>query len=138
MPAAATLDRFPPGGSGVKAAEAAAALMRNEGKLPEDRILVVDRDLLVYVASGAEPPLQVFHPLHFLCYLPMPETLSALAKPIESKPAFVVIANPPCPCLRGNQPARGRQDPPLPGLLRAWALRKLRYRLAWDFCRLWA
>ena len=82
------------GGNEVKAAEAAAALMLKEGMRPEDRILVVDRDLLVYVTSGAEPPLPVFHPLHFLCYFPMPETQSALAKSMESKPAFAVLAGP--------------------------------------------
>ena len=85
---------FLAGGSEVKAAEAAAALMLKEGLRPEDRILVVDRDLLVYVTSGAEPPLPVFHPLHFLCYFPMPETQSALADSMESKPAFVVLASP--------------------------------------------
>jgi 4-amino-4-deoxy-L-arabinose transferase-like glycosyltransferase len=86
---------FLSGGDEVKAAEASAALMRKEGLRPEDRILVVDRDLLVYVTSGAEPPLGIFHPLHFLCYFPMPETQSALDRSMESKPAFVVIANPP-------------------------------------------
>jgi 4-amino-4-deoxy-L-arabinose transferase-like glycosyltransferase len=83
------------GGSEVRAAEAAAALMRKEGLRPGDRILVVDRDLLVYVTSGTEPPLRVFHPLHFLCYFPSAETQQALTKSLDSKPAFIVMADPP-------------------------------------------
>ncbi len=83
------------GGSEVKAAEAAAALMLRQGKRPEDRILVVDRDLLVYVTSGAEPPLSVFHPLHLLCDFPMKEARSALADSMKTKPPFVILADPP-------------------------------------------
>ncbi len=86
---------FLAGGNNVKAAEAAAALMLREGKRPEDRILVVDRDLLVYVAAGLEPPLPIFHPLHFLCHFPMKGAEAALADSMNSKPAFVVMADPP-------------------------------------------
>jgi hypothetical protein len=86
---------FQDSGGGLKAAEAAAALMLREGKRPEDRILVVDRDLLVYVAAGAEPPLPIFHPLHLLCGFPMKGAETALASSIQSNPAFVVMADPP-------------------------------------------
>ncbi len=86
---------FLTGGGEVSAAEGAAALMQREGKRPEDRILVVDRDLLVYLASDAEPPLSIFHPLQLLCPFPAKGAQSALAQSIESKPVFVVLTDPP-------------------------------------------
>lgn len=86
---------FRDGGGNVRAAEAAADLMRREGKRPDDRILVVDRDLLVYLAAGAEPPLPIFHPLHLLCGFPLKGAEAALATAIQSNPAFVVMADPP-------------------------------------------
>jgi hypothetical protein len=108
------------GRSEVKAAEAAAALIEREGQRPDDRIFVVDRDLLVYVTSGAEPPLAVFHPLHLLCAFPVKETRAAWSESLKSRPAFVVLADPPV-ALQCEQPGR-RQ-----------AIRRL---LAADYCEL--
>jgi 4-amino-4-deoxy-L-arabinose transferase-like glycosyltransferase len=111
---------FLAGGSEVHAAEAAAALMRREGLRPEDRILVVDRDLLVHITSGAEPPHAVFHPLHLLCTFPTREAASALTESMDSKPAFIVMANPPV-SLFCEEP--GRRE-------------AVKARLAKDYCEL--
>jgi 4-amino-4-deoxy-L-arabinose transferase-like glycosyltransferase len=89
----------------VKAAEAAAALIRREGGQPGGRIFVVDRDLLVYVTSGAEPPLPIFHPLQLLCPFPAEGAQSAWAESMKTKPAFVVLADPPV-ALRCEVPGR--------------------------------
>jgi len=99
---------FLTGGSSVKAAEAAAVLMAREGRRAGDRILVVDRDLPVYLAAGIEPPLSIFHPLHLLCDFPLKEAETALADSIGSNPAFVVMADAPVtvPCEnRGRRAA---------------------------------
>ena len=68
--------------------------MRGAGLGSDDRILVADRDLIVYLASGANPPKVVFHPLHLLCGFPLPDTANALADSLKSRPAFIVEANP--------------------------------------------
>ncbi len=83
------------GENSVKAAEAAAVLMQREGKRAGDRILVVDRDLLVYVTAGAEPPSRIFHPQQLLCDFPAQGTGVALADAMNAKPAFVIVAAPP-------------------------------------------
>ncbi len=107
---------FLAGDGSVKSAEAAAALMLREGKRSGDRILVVDRDLPVYVAAGAEPPLSIFHPLHLLCDFPLKGAETALADSMERKPAFVVLADAPVtlPCenpgRRASIEARLAQD----------------------------
>jgi 4-amino-4-deoxy-L-arabinose transferase-like glycosyltransferase len=83
------------GDKSVKAAEAAAALMAKEGARPGERILVVDRDLLVYVDAEAEPPVPIFHPQQLLCNFPAQGAATALSGAIRSRPAFVVVADPP-------------------------------------------
>jgi 4-amino-4-deoxy-L-arabinose transferase-like glycosyltransferase len=83
------------GEGSVKAAEAAAALMAREGKRAEDRVLVVDRDLLVYVAAGAEPAFPIFHPQQLLCGFPAQGAASALSDTMKTSPAFVLVADPP-------------------------------------------
>lgn len=111
---------FLAGGGNVRAAEAAAALMLQEGKGPEERILVVDRDLLVYVAAGIDPPLPIFHPLHLLCDFPIKGAEAALEDSITSKPAFVVLADPPV-AVACEQPSRREA---------------IEARLAQDYCEL--
>ena len=69
----------------VSASDAAAA-MRGAGLKSDDRILVADRDLIVYLASGANPPKVVFHPLHLLCGFPLPDTANALADSLRAAP----------------------------------------------------
>src|SRR5208337_638271 len=59
-----------------------------------DRILVVDRDLGVYLASGANPPNSIFNPMHLLCDFPFKSAGSALANSLESRPAFIVVSDP--------------------------------------------
>jgi len=86
---------FLAGRSSLDAAEAAAALMVKAGKRPEDRILVVDRDILIYVAAGAEPPFPIFHPQQLLCNFPAPGAGAALADAMKNQPAFVIVADPP-------------------------------------------
>ena len=65
-----------------------AAAMRGAGLGDDDRILFADRDLIVYLASGANPPKVVFHPLHLLCGFPLPDTASALAEFAQEPPRF--------------------------------------------------
>ena len=76
------------------AADQAAGAMQAAGLRKQDRILVVDRDLGVYLASGANPPLSIFNPMHLLCDFPFEGAASALANSLESRPAFIVVSDP--------------------------------------------
>jgi 4-amino-4-deoxy-L-arabinose transferase-like glycosyltransferase len=76
------------------AADEAAAVMRSAGLRKGDRILVVDRDLSVYLASGANPAAPIFHPLQLLCDFIFKDAATALADSLKSRPAFVVVADP--------------------------------------------
>jgi 4-amino-4-deoxy-L-arabinose transferase-like glycosyltransferase len=76
------------------AADEAAAVMRSLGLRKGDRILVVDRDLSVYLASGANPAAPIFHPLQLLCDFIFKDAATALADSLKSRPAFVVVADP--------------------------------------------
>ena len=89
-----TAPLFFAGRDNLASANEAAAAMRGAGLGSDDRILVADRDLIVYLASGANPPKVVFHPLHLLCGFPLPDTANALADSLKSRPAFIVEANP--------------------------------------------
>ena len=82
------------GRDNLASANEAAAAMRGAGLTSDDRILVADRDLIVYLASGGNPPEAVFHPLHLLCGFPLPDAVDALADTLKSRPAFIVEANP--------------------------------------------
>jgi hypothetical protein len=82
------------GRDNLASAAAAASAMRAAGLSKEDRILVVDRDLIVYLASGANPPGPVFHPLQFLCRFALPGADSVLKNALSSRPAFIVAAEP--------------------------------------------
>jgi hypothetical protein len=104
----------------LEAAEGAAALMQREGKLPGENIFVADRDLLVYLTSGAEPPLSIFHPLHLLCPFPAKGADTAWSDSMKTRPPFVVLADPPV--------ALGCEDP-----ARRQAIRS---QLARDYCEL--
>ena len=79
------------GRDNLASAGEAAAAMRSAGLAGGDSILVADRDLIVYLAAGANPPARIFHPLHLMCDFPSP---AALADALKSRPAFVVVANP--------------------------------------------
>jgi len=76
------------------AADEAATAMRSAGLRGDDRILVVDRDLSVYLASGANPPTPVFHPLQLLCDFAFEGASTAFADSLQSRPAFIVVADP--------------------------------------------
>ena len=76
------------------AADAAATVMRSVGLRKGDRILVVDRDLSVYLASGANPAGAIFHPLQLLCDFTFKDAATALADSLKSRPPFVVVADP--------------------------------------------
>ena len=89
-----TAPLFFAGRDNLASAHEAAAAMRGAGLKSDDRILVADRDLIVYLASGANPPKVVFHPLHLLCGFPLPDNANALADSLKSRPAFIVEANP--------------------------------------------
>jgi len=86
---------FLAGGSNVKAAEAAALLIARERKSPEDRVLVLDRDVLVYLTAGIEPPLSMFHPVQLLCVFPRQGARTALVSAMNESPAFIVAAGTP-------------------------------------------
>ncbi len=64
------------GRDNLASASEAAAAMRNAGLVSGDRILVADRDLIVYLASGANPPARIFHPLHLMCDFPSSTALA--------------------------------------------------------------
>ncbi len=82
------------GRENLASAEAATAAMRSAGLAKSDRILVADRDLIVYLASGSNPPGRVFHPLQLLCGFAAQRAGEALADSLESRPAFIVVAEP--------------------------------------------
>ena len=72
----------------------AASAMQAAGLRKQDRILVIDRDVYVYLASGANPPASVFFPMHLLCDFAFEGTVSALASSLASRPAFIVESDP--------------------------------------------
>ncbi len=80
------------GRDNLASADEAAAAMRNLGLGNGDRILVADRDLIVYLAAGVNPPARIFHPFHLMCDFP---SSTALGDALQSRPAFIVAANPP-------------------------------------------
>jgi 4-amino-4-deoxy-L-arabinose transferase-like glycosyltransferase len=82
------------GRDNLASANEAAAAMRSAGLSGDDRILVADRDLIIYLAAEANPPTGIFHPLHLLCGFPLPDAANALADSLRSRPAFIVAANP--------------------------------------------
>jgi hypothetical protein len=77
----------------ASAADASAA-MKSAGLAANDRILVADRDLIVYLASGSNPPGRVFHPLQLFCGFAGQGDGAALADSLRSRPAFIVVAEP--------------------------------------------
>ncbi len=89
-----TAPLFFAGRDNLASANEAAGAMRRSGLGSDDRILVADRDLIVYLASGANPPNEVFHPLHLLCGFPLPDAADALRNSLKSSPAFIVVGNP--------------------------------------------
>jgi 4-amino-4-deoxy-L-arabinose transferase-like glycosyltransferase len=89
-----TAPLFFSGRDNLASANKAAAVMQKAGLSGHDRILVADRDLIVYLAAGANPPAEVFHPLHLLCGFPLPGAANALADSLKSRPAFIVAADP--------------------------------------------
>ncbi len=72
----------------------AAGAMQAAGLRKQDRILVIDRDIYVYLASGANPPSSIFFPMHLLCDFPFEGAVSALANALDSRPAFIVESDP--------------------------------------------
>ena len=76
------------------AAEEAATAMRRAGLREGDRILVVDRDLSVYLATGANPPKSIFHPIQLLCDFAAEGAATALEDSLKSRPAFIIVADP--------------------------------------------
>jgi hypothetical protein len=78
----------------LRAAETAAALMREAGLRSDERILIVNRWLAIYLAAGAEPPVEIFHPQHLLCDFPLAGADTALVTAFDRRPAFVLVADP--------------------------------------------
>jgi hypothetical protein len=76
----------------INAAKAAASLIAEAGKRGEDRLLVVDRDMLVYIMASAEPPGAIFHPQHLLCQFPARGASRALAASMDSDPPLLWLA----------------------------------------------
>ena len=81
-------------GDTLAASEAAASAMRGAKLGPQDRIFVADRDVLVYIAAGADPPARIFHPLQMLCDFPLPGAETAMEDSLNRDPAFIVVADP--------------------------------------------
>ena len=79
------------------AADEAATAMRSAGLRSNDRILVADRDLTVYLTSGANPPGPIFHPLQLLCDFAFEGAANAFADSLKSHPAFIVVTDPAYP-----------------------------------------
>jgi hypothetical protein len=77
-----------------QAVQNAAGAIIASGLKPDDRILVVNRGLSVYLATGAEPPTAIFHPQHLLCDFPLATAANPLSDALASAPAFIVVADP--------------------------------------------
>jgi Dolichyl-phosphate-mannose-protein mannosyltransferase len=107
-------------GETLTASEAAASVMRQAGLGPDDRILVADRDLILYVSARADPPGAIFHPLQLLCDFPLPGAETAFADSLNGNPAFIAVADPAFK-LNCERPERRAM---------------LQVRLASDYCRL--
>jgi hypothetical protein len=78
----------------VAAAQQIAAQARALGQRPEDRMLVVNRRLAVYLFAGAEPSAAIFHPMQLLCPFPQFGARDPLTAAFVARPAFVVLADP--------------------------------------------
>ena len=74
-------------------AERAAEALHDLGLKPDDRLLVLNRGLDLYTATGARPPSPYFHPTHLLAVFetPSPDPLGAA---LAANPRFVVLADP--------------------------------------------
>jgi hypothetical protein len=79
---------------GASAAAKAADAMKRAGLNPSDRILVADRDLIVYLAASAEPAARVFHPIQLLCDIASPGASEQLADALKGRPPFIVATEP--------------------------------------------
>src|SRR5262249_44667468 len=77
--------------------------------LPSDRLLVINRGLLVYVAARALPPTAYFHPKHLLCEFPVGST-DPMRAALVARPRFVVLADPSMvrPCEKPERLAEAR------------------------------
>jgi hypothetical protein len=75
------------------AAQRAADAMKVLGQRPSDRLLVVNRGLLVYVAARALPPTAYFHPKHLLCEFPVGNA-DPMRAALAARPRFVMLADP--------------------------------------------
>jgi hypothetical protein len=78
----------------VAADQEAAQALRALGERPEDRTLVLERHLAVYVFAQAEPATPIFHPMQVFCPFPLPDARDPVALAFAPKPSLVVIANP--------------------------------------------
>ncbi|MBN8996661.1 MAG: glycosyltransferase family 39 protein [Rhizobiales bacterium] len=57
-----------------------------------DRLLVLSRDLALYVETGLNPPVPVFHPTHLMAVFPTPAA-DPLGTALGALPRFVVIGD---------------------------------------------
>ncbi|MFZ1109119.1 MAG: hypothetical protein WAN43_12355 [Rhodomicrobium sp.] len=79
---------------GAGGAAKAAAAMKEAGLNRGDRILIADRDLVVYLAASADPMGPIFHPLQLFCEFALPGAGEALADALKSRPLFIVATEP--------------------------------------------
>ncbi len=124
---AATL--YLPSGGSLRAAEAAASAMRRADLRPGERIFVADRDLLVYLAAGADPAGRIFHPLQLLCDFPLPGADTAFADFPQPRSRFYRRCRSSSPPeLRARGAPRCAAGAASPRLLPAGPLRRYRHQ----------
>ncbi len=103
----ATLFSIGPNGSEDRLAALRVAEKVKALGLPSDRLLVINRGLLVYVAAQARPPAAYFHPKHLLCEFPVGNA-NPLRAALAARPRFVVLADPSMvrPCEKPERLAK--------------------------------
>jgi hypothetical protein len=84
----AHLDRASP----ADALAAAAKIVRDAGPAPSDKLLVVNRGILLNSATDLDPPTKIIFTAHALCDF-APESRGWMAAELDARPRFVVIAD---------------------------------------------
>jgi len=60
---------------------------------PDDRLLVLNRGVPLYFATGLRPPVPIFHPTHLMAVFTTPDP-DPLGTALASRPRFIVLADP--------------------------------------------
>jgi len=91
-------------GLDTEAAAGAARQLAASGVAPDGRILVLDRDILVYLYADRQPASRYIGTQHMLCSFSTPDA-DPLAVTLAARPSAVVLARLDQMCLRDDRKA---------------------------------